>query len=187
MKKFSTIACNLNSFISLLFALLVPSLVVSQDLSVLNEKNGFREYKLGKNISTYPNVEIIQAGIRNVPLVRKNNSRYKDQLYSVNIKDSKLDENLFQGQIYLLHLYTYNDLIYRIEIDIENGHMVYDNLVLALGNPTDTDNISQNEKYSWNAGDVSLYCTKNNNLTILNFIDNKIYNALQDYLQANEL
>ncbi len=136
------------NYLRLIIFFLGIQLVSSQSSQKLEEKNGFREIKLGNNITDYPN------------FIKKNseNDQYFgpwiDFEYILDLKSTRYDK-IGNATIHRIFAKTHENKIYAIKIILEKNYEVIELLKSLYGEPT-WDNL-QADLIEWKTNKIE--CT----------------------------
>jgi len=99
--------------------LLTASFFVQAQNNELDKRNGFKEIKLLSNASDYEGLKFEKNDSEEFKAIYSKKSGYFESIGDIEIKDLKV--------------YTYNDLIYRIEIFAEKDPRLFKGLEKAFG------------------------------------------------------
>ncbi len=126
---------KLKYLILYLFLIIIQTKIIGQDLSILDEKNGFREIKLGDKISNYNQFQPYNS----------ENAEYFGGIYYDYIFFSNEYDSIGETDIYRIFVNTYEGLIMQIHIITAKNFEVIDLLNAAYG-PTSH---SRTDRYVW--------------------------------------
>jgi hypothetical protein len=129
-------------------------LLISADpKSAIDEKNGFKKYKLGSTVNSYPGFKYADA---------KHQSQRSDSCGVVFEKDAELSDNIGETRVSKIYLTTSADTIVKIEVPLAEAGVpkILAAFAKEFGKYTSVDN-NENPTYKWEGTNVTMSLTDN--------------------------
>lgn len=175
-----------------IFTFLISNCIISQNLSMLDKKNGFRNIKLNSNIKNMSDFqkmdeeldfEGIWYGLSQIKYVLKN--RYENKM---TINESKIRN---------IELSTIDSKIFKIHILVEFNESLPDYMTLVYGKPTNSykkseSNSSYDYSYIYEWETEKIKCTiknsylKNNSNSQISYLQKSLWNQYLEKAKQKE-
>lgn len=170
-----------------LLTLVMHNCTQAQTIEVLDEKNGFRELKLGSLISDYPGLEKKTSSNDNLFTLYYGGIPYSGQGdYYLN-KPNELYRNLQNTEILRIYVKSFEGRIEEISLYLILTPSLLEYFQMAFGKPNFVDCKCINQPdaiqlYNWVGENVSLFIggIPKTNLAIVNYRDKKL-SSQRDY------
>ncbi|HET6992641.1 MAG TPA: hypothetical protein VFJ43_15005 [Bacteroidia bacterium] len=142
----------MNSRIFCFLALFVL-IVAADSKNALDEKNGFKKYKLGTLVSSYPGFKYADA---------KHQSQRTDSCAVVYEKEAEMSDNIGETKVSKIYLTASNDTIVKIEVPLAEAGIpkIVESFSKEFGKYTKTDN-GGNTTYEWEGTNVKMSLVDN--------------------------
>lgn len=136
----------------------------AQNSSLLLEKNGFRNIKLGDNVNNYPFIykydELSSA--YNKIIDGKSYTFNMNSSHVVNLEEAKYDK-LGNAKILGIYIGTIDDKIFQINVITNYNFSIYQNFINLFGDPLDYSHGKHKDTYSlWRYKNIDLTISANN-------------------------